>query len=53
MIRSLYKKIDHQTTAWDLDSGSNRYVNNATPARRKLKHILRKMARKKIKALKF
>lgn len=53
MMRSLYKKIDRQTTAWDLDSGSSRYVNNATLSRRKLKHTLRKMARKKIKALKF
>lgn len=48
MKRSLYKKIDHETSAWDLDARSNKYVNNSTNSRRKLKQKLRKMARKRI-----
>jgi hypothetical protein len=48
MKRSLYKKIDHETSAWDLDARSSRYVNNSTDARRKLKKKLHRMARKRI-----
>lgn len=46
-MKSLYKKIDTETCAWDLDAGSRRYVYN-TKSRRKLRKKLRKMLRKKL-----
>lgn len=49
MMRGIYKKIDRETVAWDLDRGSRRYVS-MNDSRRKLKHRLRRMARKKINA---
>lgn len=47
MMRSLYKRIDRETMAWDLDANSRRIVTN-NKTRRKLRKTLRKMARKKI-----
>ena len=49
MIRGIYKKIDRETAAWDLDYGGRRYVS-MSDSRRKLKRRLRRMARKKINA---
>ena len=48
MQRAIYKKFDN-LTAWDLDKGSRKWVNQSTPARRRLKKRLRKQARAKLK----
>lgn len=53
MMRGLYKKIDHETSAWDLNAGCRRYVNTATKCARNLKKKLRRMARKKINSACF
>lgn len=50
MNRSHYKRFD-ELDAWDLDKGSRKYVNQSTPARRKLKKRLRKQARSKLKGV--
>ena len=50
MNRSHYKRFD-ELAAWDLDKGSRKYVNQSTPARRKLKKRLRKQARSKLKGV--
>ena len=50
MNRSHYKRFD-ELVAWDLDKGSRKYVNQSTPARRKLKKRLRKQARSKLKGV--
>lgn len=50
MTRARYKKFD-ELTAWDLNKGSRKYVNQSTPARRKLKKVLRKQARAKMKGV--
>ena len=46
-MKSIFKRIDRETTAWDLDAGCRRFTVN-TKARRKLRKKLRRMARKKI-----
>ena len=46
-MRAIYKR-NPNFTAWDLDVGSRKYVDQSTPARRRLKKKLRRMARKKI-----
>lgn len=46
--RSDYKKNDG-LSEWDLDKGCRRIVDQSTPARRRLKERLRKMARKRVK----
>lgn len=46
--RSDYKKMDDMA-AWDLDAGCRRIVDQSTPGRRRLKKVLRRMARKRIK----
>lgn len=46
-MRALYKR-NPDFTAWDLDAGSRKYVDQSTPARRRLKKKLRRMERKKI-----
>jgi len=46
-MRAFYKR-NRDFTAWDLDAGSRKYVDQSTPARRRLKKKLRRMARKKI-----
>ena len=46
-MRAISKKID-ELAAWDLNKGSRKYVNQATPANRRLKKILRKKSRKQL-----
>ena len=46
--RSDYKKRD-DLSAWDLDAGCRRIVNQSTPANRRLRDRLRRMARKRMK----
>ena len=46
-MRAIYKR-NLDFTAWDLDAGSRKYVDQSTPARRRLKKKLRRMARKRI-----
>lgn len=46
-MKNIHKKIDRETSAWDLDAGCRRFTPN-TKARRKLRKKLRRMARKKI-----
>lgn len=48
--KGLYKKYDRNMTAWDFTC---KYVNNATPARRKIKKRIRRIARKKLNAADF
>ena len=45
MNRNMSKRYDN-LAGWDLDAKSRKYVNNSTPARRKLKRKLRRQARK-------
>lgn len=47
MKRNLFKRIDRETTAWDLDAGCRRYICN-NKSTRALRRKLRRMARKKI-----
>lgn len=48
MRRMEYKKIDRETADWELDAGSRKWIDQGTPARRRLRKRLRRMARKKI-----
>ena len=43
-----YKKYD-DLAAWDLNKGCRKYINQDSPANRRLKKRLRRMARKKLK----
>lgn len=45
MRKNEYRKYS-ELSAWDLDKGSRKYVDQSTPARRRLKKVLRKQARK-------
>ena len=45
--RAEYKKYD-ELSAWDLDKGCRRIIDQSTPSRRKLRDILRRQARKRI-----
>ena len=45
--RSDYKRHD-ELSAWDLDKGCRSIVDQSTPARRRLKRKLVRMARKRI-----
>lgn len=45
--RSDYKKYD-DLSAWDLDAGCRRIVNQSTLANRRLRDRLRKQARKRL-----
>ena len=47
MRRSQYKKYD-EIAAWNLDKGCRKYINQSTPARRRLKKKLRRQARKRL-----
>lgn len=47
MKKSLYKRIDHETSCWDLDAGCRHYVSN-NKRTRKLRAEMRKHARKRI-----
>ena len=49
-MRSLYKKYD-ELSAWDLNKGCRKWIDQSTPARRRLKKVLRRQARKKIKKM--
>lgn len=46
--RSDWKKLD-ELAAYDLDAGCREIVNQAAPGRRRLKKVLRRMARKRQK----
>lgn len=46
-MRAIYKRIDTETAAWDLDAGCRHFTPN-TKARRKLRKRLRRIARKSI-----
>ena len=46
-MKSLYKRIDSETAAWDCDAHSRRYVSN-NHFMRKMRKRLRRMARKRI-----
>ena len=46
-MRNIAIKIS-ELSAWDLDSGSKKYVNQSTAARRRLKKVLRKQDRKRL-----
>lgn len=48
MRRAEYKKHD-ELAAWDLDKGCRKYVNQDSPANRRLKKRLRRQARKRLK----
>lgn len=45
--RSDYKKID-ELSAWDLDKGCRKIVDQSTPGNRRLRDILKRQARKRI-----
>ena len=46
-MRQITKKIS-ELSAWDLDAGCRRIVDQSTPARRRLKKIIRRQDRKRI-----
>ena len=48
MKRADYKKHD-ELSAWDLDKGCRHFINQDSPANRRLKKKLRRQARKKLK----
>lgn len=50
MERARYKKLD-ELAAWDLNKGCRKWVDQSTPARRKLKKRLRKQARARLKGV--
>lgn len=47
MKKSLFKRVDHETSCWDLDGGCRRYIVNSKSTR-KLRREMRKHARKRI-----
>ena len=46
-MRAGYKKYD-ELSAWDLNKGCRRWINQTSPANRKLKKKLRRQARKRL-----
>lgn len=50
MQRSRYKKFD-ELAAWDLDKGCRKFINQSSPANRRLKKRLRKQARARLKGV--
>ena len=46
-MRADYKKYD-ELSAWDLNKGCRRWINQASPANRRLKKKLRRQARKRL-----
>ena len=46
-MRAGYKKYD-ELSAWDLNKGCRRWINQASPANRRLKKKLRRQARKRL-----
>lgn len=47
MKKSLFKRIDRETSAWDLDAHCRRYISNSKQTRA-LRREMRKHARKRI-----
>lgn len=47
MKHSLFKRIDKETTCWDLDAGCRRYISN-NKRTRAFRKEMRKHARKRI-----
>lgn len=50
MARAIYKKYD-ELSAWDLNKGCRKWIDQSTPARRRLKKVLRRKARKQIEKI--
>lgn len=50
MQRARYKKFD-ELAAWDLNKGCRKFINQSSPANRRLKKRLRKQARAKLKGV--
>ena len=46
-MKSIFKRIDRETAAWDLDAGCRRIIIN-NKSQRNLRRRLRRMARKKL-----
>ena len=46
-MRQITKKIS-ELSAWDLDKGCRHIIDQSTPARRRLKKIIRRQDRKRI-----
>lgn len=46
-MKALYKRIDRETMAWDLNAGCRRFISN-NKNQRKLRKELRRKARKAI-----
>lgn len=46
-MRQIEKKIS-ELSAWDLNKGCRKYINQSTPANRRLKKIIRRQDRKRI-----
>lgn len=46
-MRQIEKKIS-ELSAWDLNKGCKKYINQSTPANRRLKKIIRRQDRKRI-----
>ena len=46
-MRAGYKKYD-ELSAWDLNKGCRHWINQASPANRRLKKKLRRQARKRL-----
>lgn len=49
-MRAGYKRAD-ELAAWDLNASCRRWINQSSPANRKLKKKLRRQARKKLDKL--
>ena len=47
MKKSLFKRIDRETSCWDMDAGCRRYISN-NANQRKFRKEMRKHARKRI-----
>ena len=50
MERGRYKKFD-EIAAWDLDKGCRKFINQSSPANRRLKKKLRRQARARLKGV--
>lgn len=46
--RAMYKRLD-ELAAWDLNKSCRQWINQDSPANRRLKKRLRRQARKRIK----
>jgi hypothetical protein len=50
MGKGSYKKYD-ELASWDLNKGCRKWINQDSPANRRLKKKLRRQARKKLKGV--